>query len=102
MALQTDLNHTHLKVNHHLKKTHNNDTTTQIHKFKYTCARINSFLKALNMIYMGFPPAAQNFLVSKGGGPQWETRWKSREAPEKAYSMLIESGFAETVVLSVV
>ena len=25
MALQTDLNHTHLKVNHHLKKTSNND-----------------------------------------------------------------------------
>ena len=34
--------------------------------------------------------------------PQWQTTWKSREAPEKAYSMLIESGFAETVVLSVV
>ena len=32
MALQTDLNHTHLKVNHHLKKTSNNDTTTEIHK----------------------------------------------------------------------
>ena len=36
------------------------------------------------------------------GAPQWQTMWKSREAPEKAYSMLIESGFAETVVLSVV
>ena len=47
MALQTDLNHTHLKVNHHLKKIYNNDTTTR------------------NMAFIGY--SSERTLLKRGG-----------------------------------